>query len=238
MRAILFLGLTSFLVCLAVTPFIRKLLLRWGILDFPDGARKLHPHTVARAGGLALAVSYPISLALLLLVPSHATEFLKGHLGFAIALLPAATLVFVTGLIDDIVNLSPAQKLAGQLAGAVLAFVAGVRISGLSGHMVGSTLSFILTVAWLIICTNAFILIDGVDGLTAGAGFLAAVTMLVAALVDGNLPLAVVTAPLAGSLLGMLRYNSSPASIFMGDCGSLTVGFLLGCFGVIWSQKS
>jgi UDP-GlcNAc:undecaprenyl-phosphate GlcNAc-1-phosphate transferase len=238
MRAILFLGLTSFLVCLTVTPLIRKILLRWGILDFPDGNRKLHPHTVARAGGLALAVSYPIALALMFLFPSHATEFLKGHLGFAVALLPAATLVFLTGLVDDIVNLNPPQKLAGQIGGAVLAFIAGVRISGLSGHMFGSTLSFILTVAWLIVCTNAFNLIDGVDGLTAGAGFLAAVTMLVAALVDGNLPLAVVTAPLAGSLLGMLRYNSSPASIFMGDCGSLTVGFLLGCFGVIWSQKS
>lgn len=99
-------------------------------------------------------------------------------------------------------------------------------------------MSFLFTVAWLIICTNAFNLIDGVDGLTAGAGFLAAGTMLVAALIDGNLSLAVVTAPLAGALLGMLRYNSNPATIFMGDCGSLTVGFLLGCFGVIWSQKS
>ena len=238
MYAILFLGVVSFVVCLAITPVIRKILLRWGILDFPDGQRKLHPHTVARAGGLALAISYPLALAALLLLPSQAAEFVKGHMGFAVTLLPAAGLVFVTGLLDDIVNLRPSQKLVGQFAGAVLAYMAGVRIAGFSEMMFGPVVSFALTVAWLIVCTNAFNLIDGVDGLTAGAGCLAALTMLVAALLDGNLPLAIVTAPLAGALLGILKYNSNPASIFMGDCGSLTVGFMLGCFGVIWSQKS
>jgi UDP-GlcNAc:undecaprenyl-phosphate/decaprenyl-phosphate GlcNAc-1-phosphate transferase len=238
MYAILFLGLTSFLVCLAITPVIRKILLRWGILDFPDGGRKLHPNTVARAGGLSLAISYPVALAAVMLIPSQAADFLKGQLNFTLTLLPAAGLVFVTGLADDIVNLRPSQKLIGQFAGAVLAWLAGVRIHGFSDHMFGATLSFAITVAWLIICTNAFNLIDGVDGLTAGAGFLAAVTMLVAALLENNLHLAVVTAPLAGALLAMLKYNSNPASIFMGDCGSLTIGFMLGCFGVIWSQKS
>jgi UDP-GlcNAc:undecaprenyl-phosphate GlcNAc-1-phosphate transferase len=238
MYAILFLGLTSFLVCLAITPVIRKILLRWGILDFPDGGRKLHPNTVARAGGLSLAISYPLALAAVMLVPSQAADFLKGQMNFTLSLLPAAGLVFITGLADDVVNLRPSQKLIGQFAGAVLAWIAGVRIHGFSDHMFGATLSFAVTVAWLIVCTNAFNLIDGVDGLTAGAGFLAAVTMLVAALLDNNLHLAVVTAPLAGALLAMLKYNSNPASIFMGDCGSLTIGFMLGCFGVIWSQKS
>src|SRR3954453_21665305 len=199
MYAILFLGVASFLLCLVTTPLTRKVLLRWGILDFPDGTRKLHPHTVARAGGLALAVSYPIALAALLLLPSsQAADFVKRHLGFAVTLLPAAGVVFLTGLLDDIVNLRPGQKLVGQLAGAVLAVLAGVRIVGFSDHMFGATFSAILTVIWLIVCTNAFNLIDGVDGLTAGAGFLAALTMMVAAILDGNQSLAVVTAPLAG----------------------------------------
>src|SRR5215213_10310394 len=101
MYAILFLGLTSFLVCLSITPVIRKILLRWGILDFPDGQRKLHPHSVARAGGLALAISYPVALGALMMLPSQAGEFVKGHLGFAVTLLPAAGLVFITGLLDD-----------------------------------------------------------------------------------------------------------------------------------------
>src|SRR5258707_5829576 len=95
-----------------------------------------------------------------------------------------------------------------------------------------------LTIVWLVVCANAFNLIDGVDGLATGLGLFATVTTLIIALLQGNLALAVATAPLVGALLGFLRYNFNPASIFLGDSGSLLVGFLLGCFGVIWSQKS
>ena len=95
-----------------------------------------------------------------------------------------------------------------------------------------------LTILWLVGCSNAFNLIDGLDGLATGVGLFATATAFLSALLTGNIALAIVTAPLLGALLGFLPYNFSPASIFMGDCGSLTVGFLLGCFGVIWSQKS
>jgi len=94
------------------------------------------------------------------------------------------------------------------------------------------------TVIWLAGCANAFNLIDGVDGLAAGVGFFATVTVLVAALIYGSIGLALAVAPLAGALLGFLRYNFNPATIFLGDCGALTVGFLLGCFGVLWGQKT
>jgi len=87
-------------------------------------------------------------------------------------------------------------------------------------------------------CSNAFNLIDGIDGLAAGLGLFATLTILTGALLQGNLALALATAPLAGALLGFLRYNFNPASIFLGDSGSLLVGFLLGCYGVVWSQKS
>jgi len=98
-------------------------------------------------------------------------------------------------------------------------------------------LSFPVTVFWLVACTNAFNLIDGLDGLAAGAGFFATATMIVAAVLDHNLALALATVPLAGSLLAFLCFNFNPASVFLGDCGSLTIGFLLGCFGMMWSQK-
>ena len=87
-------------------------------------------------------------------------------------------------------------------------------------------------------CTNAFNLIDGMDGLAAGVGLVAAVTMLVAALTQSNLPLALATMPLAGCLLGFLRYNFNGASVFLGDSGSLLIGFMLGCYGALWSEKS
>src|ERR1035441_2910506 len=86
--------------------------------------------------------------------------------------------------------------------------------------------------------TNAFNLIDGLDGLAVGVGIFATATAFLSALLSGNIALALLTAPLLGALLGFLPYNFNPASIFMGDCGSLTVGFLLGCFGVIWSAKA
>ena len=91
---------------------------------------------------------------------------------------------------------------------------------------------------WLVGCTNAFNLIDGMDGLAAGVGLVATVTMLLAALTQNNLPLVLATIPLAGCLLGFLRYNFSGASVYLGDCGSLSLGFLLGCFGALWSDKS
>src|SRR5262249_32959422 len=91
---------------------------------------------------------------------------------------------------------------------------------------------------WLILCSNAFNLIDGVDGLAAGVGLTATTATLAAGLLHGDWMLGFVTAPLAGCLLGFLRYNFNPASIFLGDSGSLLIGFLLGCYGVIWSQKS
>jgi UDP-GlcNAc:undecaprenyl-phosphate GlcNAc-1-phosphate transferase len=238
MFSIFFLGGVSFLIAVSITPLIRHILIRWGILDIPDRSRKLHGRDVPRGGGVALAIAYSVSLAALLLLPVQAADMVRRHLDFAVALLPAAGVVFLTGLLDDIVSLRPGQKLVGQIIAGVLAYSAGVRMLGQADFFFGQEISLLLTVVWLIVCTNAFNLIDGVDGLTAGAGFLAAVAMLVAAILSGNAALSVVTAPLAGALLGILAYNSSPASIFMGDCGSLTVGFLLGCFGILWSQKA
>ena len=103
--------------------------------------------------------------------------------------------------------------------------------------MISPWLSLPLTLLWLVGCANAFNLIDGIDGLATGAGLFATVTILIGALLSNNVPLALATVPLAGALLGFLRYNFNPASIFLGDSGSLTIGFLLGCYGVLWSQK-
>src|SRR4029079_2155009 len=106
------------------------------------------------------------------------------------------------------------------------------------GFTAPAWLSLPLTIAWLVLCANAFNLIDGVDGLAAGMGLFATSTMLVAAVLGDHVALALATAPLLGALVAFLRYNFNPASIFLGDSGSLTIGFLLGCCGALWSQKS
>jgi UDP-GlcNAc:undecaprenyl-phosphate GlcNAc-1-phosphate transferase len=116
---------------------------------------------------------------------------------------------------------------------------AGVQVTMFfGGPALGYHWAYPLTVIWLVVCSNAFNFIDGVDGLAAGLGFFATVTTLVAALLDNNIYLAMATVPLAGCLLGFLIFNFHPASIFLGDSGSLFIGFLLGCYGIIWSQKS
>src|SRR5436190_1256969 len=114
----------------------------------------------------------------------------------------------------------------------------GVQVLEMGGYLISYWWSLPLTLLWLVGCANAFNLIDGVDGLATGLGLFATLTMVIAALLRGNLALAVAMAPLAGALLGFLRYNFNPASIFLGDSGSLLVGFLLGSYGVLWCQKS
>lgn len=163
---------------------------------------------------------------------------LEQHLPFASKLLLAAGLMFLTGLLDDVIGLKPWQKLVGQIAGGTWAYWAGVRILNVGGYPTENWLSVPLTILWLVGCANAFNLIDGVDGLACGVGVLAALTMLIAGFLQNNVALALATVPLAGCLLGFLRYNFYPASIFLGDSGSLLIGFLLGCYAVIWSHKS
>ncbi len=94
------------------------------------------------------------------------------------------------------------------------------------------------TILWLLACTNAFNLVDGMDGLAAGVGLFSTLTIFVAALLQQNMALAMATVALAGCLLGFLRYNFNPATTFLGDSGSLLIGFVLVCYGIIWVQKS
>jgi UDP-GlcNAc:undecaprenyl-phosphate GlcNAc-1-phosphate transferase len=152
--------------------------------------------------------------------------------------MPAIAVVFCVGLIDDIFKVRPIYKLAAQIVAAILAWESGIHLSSIGRHDFPVILSFILTIVWIVACSNAMNLIDGVDGLAAGVGLVASITTLIAALFHHNLDLAFATVPLVGGLLGFLRFNFSPASIFLGDCGSLTLGFLLGCYGIVWSEKS
>jgi UDP-GlcNAc:undecaprenyl-phosphate GlcNAc-1-phosphate transferase len=131
------------------------------------------------------------------------------------------------------------MKLLGQVTAATLACTVGVQIHNLAGYSIASAWWHIpLTIIWLVGCSNAFNMIDGLDGLAVGVGIFATASAFLVALLSGNIAMVLITAPLLGALTGFLPYNFNPASIFMGDCGSLTIGFLLGCFGVIWSLES
>jgi UDP-GlcNAc:undecaprenyl-phosphate GlcNAc-1-phosphate transferase len=232
------LGFAAFLFSLVLTPLVRDCFRKLGIVDHPDGIRKRHASPIPRVGGIAIALSYMLAFAFVFLLPfSYNSEVAKALPGIW-RLFFAAGLIFATGLFDDLVGYFPWQKLAGQLWAAMIAWFAGVRIEIFPDHPLNLLWNIPLTIIWLVGCTNAFNLIDGLDGLAAGVGLFATATMLLAAFANQNLQLVLVTMPLAGALIGFLRYNFNPASIFLGDCGSLLIGFLLGCYGVLWSEKS
>jgi UDP-GlcNAc:undecaprenyl-phosphate GlcNAc-1-phosphate transferase len=240
MFLILTLGVLSVLLALILTPIVRDRVGRFGFLDHPDGIRKKHATAVPRVGGIAIALAYLATFGIAFALPFSYTYVLHRALPHILHLALAGSVVFLTGVLDDRLRLGAWKKLLGIGGAAVLAYAAGIRVDIhiLHGLPAWPGLGFALTVIWLIGCTNAFNLIDGMDGLAAGVGLVATVTMVIAALTQGNLPLALATMPLAGCLLGFLRYNFNGASVFLGDSGSLLIGFLLGCYGALWSEKS
>ncbi len=236
------LGTTAFLLCFVLTPLCRNLAIRFGLLDQPDTRRKLHAKPIPRLGGVAIVVAYALSLLLVLCVTPASERLHIQHRELIRVMLPAAAIIFFVGLIDDIFNIKPKQKLLGQFAGAALAIGLGLRYAPgtfvIGSGVMSPWISYPLTLIWLIACTNAVNLIDGLDGLAAGVGLLATVSTLLVGLFSGNSGLVLATMPLAGALLAFLFYNFAPASIYLGDCGSLTIGFLLGGFSLVWSHRS
>jgi UDP-GlcNAc:undecaprenyl-phosphate GlcNAc-1-phosphate transferase len=239
MLSLIFLISCSFLFSVILTPLFRAVAIRIGAVDQPDCHRKTHTRPIPRLGGIPILIAFVGATSLLLLVPSGGRIFTIKHL---VPLLwrvgPGTLIVVLVGLADDLWSLRPWQKIAGQLIAAVVVVSSGVVVHQIAYRTPAYPLSFAATVIWLIVCSNAFNLIDGSDGLATGVALFASLTMLTSALINGQYPLALATAPLLGALTGFLRYNFSPASIFLGDCGSLSIGFVLGCYGVIWSDKS
>jgi len=234
-HSLLWLGFRAFLISLVLTPICRDVFRSYGVVDRPDSTRKVHRYPIPRVGGLAIAVSY---LGAYLLVRPEEGSPLAQQISLVWRLLPGAAVAFAIGLLDDLFNLRAWQKLLGQVAAASMACWGGVRILSIGGASTNAWWNVPLTIVWLLACMNAFNLVDGLDGLAAGVGLFATLTVFAAALMSHNMVLAVATFPLAGALLAFLCYNFNPATIFLGDSGSLLIGFLLGCYAAIWTNKS
>ena len=235
MHSLLWLGCRAFLISLVLTPICRDVFRSYGVVDQPDGTRKVHRYPIPRVGGLAIAISYLV--AYILVRPDEGSP-LAQQISLVWKLFPGAALAFGIGLLDDLFNLKAWIKLIGQVGAAGLACWGGVRILSIGGTPTDAWWNVPLTILWLLACMNAFNLVDGLDGLAAGVGLFATLTVFTAAMVQHNMVLAVATFPLAGAILAFLCYNFNPATIFLGDSGSLLIGFLLGCYAAIWSNKS
>ncbi len=234
-------SLTACLAALIVTPVVIRLAhaLRW--VDRPDGVRKLHVAPVPRTGGLAVfgafAAAYLVYGALLPL------EDRLAEVGLSRAFLLACGGIVLLGLLDDIRGVTPWAKIAVQTSLAICLYYRGFRMSVVN-HPFSDTpldlggLGLPLTVLWFVLLSNAFNLIDGLDGLAAGVACFATSAVAIAAFVNGRLTAALLAAALAGALLGFLRYNYDPARIFLGDSGALFVGFALAGLSLRGSTKA
>jgi UDP-GlcNAc:undecaprenyl-phosphate GlcNAc-1-phosphate transferase len=223
-----------------LTLAVRRLavLVGW-LLDEPDARRKQHEVPTPRAGGLALYAAILVTFGVLALVPLPVGGSPARAIWVIVAL---GGLMLLVGLYDDIRGLSPRAKLAAQTAIALVAWAAGFRIlAGWSYDGAGVTLGVLsipVTVLWIVGVTNAFNLIDGLDGLAAGIALFATIALAITSLLTGPTDALVLLAVLAGATAGFLRYNFNPASIFLGDSGSLFLGSALALLSIHASHKS
>ncbi|MFA5536246.1 MAG: MraY family glycosyltransferase [Bacillota bacterium] len=231
--------LLALVISLAITPLVKRLAIRWGVMDKPD-QRKVHQQLMPRMGGLAIFLSF--SLVVLITQP-----FSKPIIG----LLTGATWIMFVGIIDDFKGLSPKVKLLGQIIGAFILVGFGFRVDFITnpfseGMIILGKLAIPITVLWIIGVTNAVNLIDGLDGLAAGTSGIASLTIALVVLSQfllnpdlsyGSLMVIPLALILLGSLLGFLKYNFHPAQIFMGDSGSMFLGFTLSALAIIGLTK-
>jgi UDP-N-acetylmuramyl pentapeptide phosphotransferase/UDP-N-acetylglucosamine-1-phosphate transferase/glycosyltransferase involved in cell wall biosynthesis len=219
----------SLVLALVITPIVCRCAIALHLVDKPD-ARKVHRAPVPRIGGVAigLAVLGAIFIDALLGGPVHRS--MRSDLVPLSVVLVAAACVFIVGMLDDLFNLPSKFKLLVLLGAAVAVCGTGSRIDtmhlGTATYVVGWA-SWPLTMLWIVGICVGLNFIDGLDGLAAGIGFIAAGALAVVAAVNAQWGVMGVSLSLAGALLGFLAFNFNPASIFMGDCGSLLIGFLL-----------
>ena len=209
---------SALVLAIAATPLARRAALRLGVLDRPN-ARKIHVNAIPLLGGVAIYGAFIVALLL------FGDRFRLTEL---VGILVGASLVSFLGLWDDRRGLSPLLKLTGQCLAASILVVSGVYI----GTFPWDWLNIAVTLAWVVVITNALNLLDNMDGLSGGVAAVAAIYFLLLAAMNGQYLVGALSAALVGASFGFLIYNFNPASIFMGDAGSLFLGFVLAAVGI------
>ena len=209
----------AYFLALWGTPMAREAAIRFGVVDAPDGKLKNHREPVAYLGGLAVFGAFLLSIGMTFVFDRD-----------LLALLLASTIVATVGLIDDFGALTPKPKVLGQVVAVFVLLKAGIMVQV---AFLPWWARLVITVIWLVGLSNAFNLTDIMDGLASGLGVIAASFLLVVALLNGKFMVAAFTVALVGALLGFLRSNFHPATIYLGDCGSLFIGLTLGALAMV-----
>ena len=218
--------LASFLL----TPYIKQLAVKIGAVDKPD-KRKVHTQVMPRLGGLAIYLATMLAIVCSMPITRDLLGILLG-----------GTWIVIVGVLDDKYSLPARVKLAGQVIAAVILVAFDVKIEWLNnpfgGYFYVEYLSIPFTVFWVISFINVVNLIDGLDGLAAGVSGIASITVILVAVHQGYFPVATLTAALAGGIIGFIHYNFNPATIFMGDTGSMFIGYMLAAISIFGAVKS
>lgn len=228
----------SFIVSLAMsmvmTFWVQKIASARGLLVPPVSDRHLHTKPLPRIGGVGIYASFLFTVLVFGAIPEWGQQVFAPRtlVGFLIA----TTAIFSMGVYDDLKSLRPRSKLIFELFASSFLYFVGFGIHDanltLAGHAIGKPVGFTLTVGWILLITNAFNLIDGLDGLAVGSALLSAIVVMATSLVRHNDLATMLSCALFGTLLGFVPFNFHPASIFMGDSGSLFIGFALGALSL------
>ena len=212
------------LLSLYFVPIMRQAAIKWGVVDKPDGRLKNQTEPVAYLGGIAVYLSFILTLSLIY-------EFTPDVLG----ILLSGTIMVLLGLVDDFGVLTPAQKFLGQILATVALIKAGVVIDI---EAFPYWLDLLLTAFWILGTVNALNIIDIMDGLSSGIAVVALLCLSVIAAINENSVMLVASLVLAGALVGFLKYNFHPAKIYLGDAGSMFIGLMLGALAMTGKYSS
>lgn len=219
---------------LSITPIVKRIAIRVGAIDIPKDERRVHKKPMPLMGGLALYIS--IVITSLIFLPIDKT---------LISILIGGSIICISGIIDDIREISPRMKLIFQIAAAIVLILGDVKIDAITNPFTRTNklielgiLSIPITIFWVVGITNTLNLIDGLDGLAAGVALIASLSFLFVAGKFNYVPVMIISSVIAGACLGFLPYNFNPAKIFMGDTGALFLGFMLASLSIEGVMKS
>jgi UDP-GlcNAc:undecaprenyl-phosphate GlcNAc-1-phosphate transferase len=242
-----------FVLTVLITPLTIWLAPKIGAVDIPLDKRRMHKKKMPRCGGIAIffAITAALIIGRYYILPNivqylpfdDVFHFTNSEMNKMISVAICGVIIFAVGLIDDIKQLKPFQKLGGQVFVAVLLFFLGVNIDAMSYFtdkdmgILGIIINLLATIAWIVVITNTINLIDGLDGLAAGVSAIAALAIAYASYIHGHYIVAVAMVCIVGGAAGFLPWNFYPAKTFMGDCGSMFLGFMIAAVSIIGPAK-
>lgn len=226
--------LVSLIISFIFTPIIRKLAFKVGALDIPKDDRRIHKEPMPLMGGLAIFIA--VASVMLIFLPLNETSS---------AILVGATIIVISGILDDLKELSPKAKFAFQIVAGLVLILGDVKVDFITNPFAKNSsliylnwLSIPITLFWVVGITNTLNFIDGLDGLSAGVAMISSLSLMLVAGKFNITNIIILSAAMAGACLGFLPYNFNPAKIFMGDTGALFLGFMLAAISIEGVMKS